>query len=187
MYTITAQKRDPEAKGKQLRRAGFVPCVIYGAGLPESLSVQIDRETARQLKRTKRNGSKVCIRLEGESYPTLIKDLEYDSLKDEIIHISFFVLDPEKKVNSVADIVLVNKEKVAGVLELIRTQVPHAALPEDLIDTVTVDLEGMPIGTAITVGDIPEFSSGRVELQTDAGSLVLRINDKKRGNLRADA
>ena len=185
MNTITAQKRDPKEKAKQLRRSGIVPCVIYGADLDESLSIQIDQGTAGQLRRTKCNGSLVDIRVDGKVYPTLMKDLEYNSVRDEIVHISFHVLDADKTYNSVADIVLANKDKVAGILEQIRMQVPHAARPQYLLDTVTVDLENVPVGTTLTIGDIPEFKSDKIEVQADPGEIVLRIRDKKRPQMRA--
>ena len=185
MDIIMAEMRDPATKAKQLRRSGIIPCVISGADLKESLSIQLDQATARQLKRTKRDGSKVGIQVDGKIYHTLIRDLEYSSLNDTIVHISFHVLDAAKKVNSVADIVLLNKENVQGVLEQIQMKVPHAAVPQYLLDTVTVDLDGVPIGTTVTVGDIPEFQSDKIELQVDPGSIVLRIRDKKRADARA--
>ncbi len=185
MDIIMAEMRDPATKAKQLRRSGIIPCVISGADLKESLSIQLDQATARQLKRTKRDGSKVDIQVDGKIYHTLIRDLEYSSLNDTIVHISFHVLDAAKKVNSVADIVLLNKENVQGVLEQIQMKVPHAAVPQYLLDTVTVDLDGVPIGTTVTVGDIPEFQSDKIELQVDPGSIVLRIRDKKRADARA--
>ncbi|MGI6014742.1 MAG: 50S ribosomal protein L25/general stress protein Ctc [Oscillospiraceae bacterium] len=184
MDIIMAEMRNPETKAKQLRRSGIIPCVISGADLKESLSIQLDQNTARQLKRTKRNGSKVDIQADGKIYHTLIRDLEYNSLNDAIVHISFHVLDAAKKVNSVADIVLLNKDKVQGVLEQMQMKVPHAAVPQYLLDTVTVDLAGVPIGTTITVGDIPEFQSDKIELQVDPDSIVLRIRDKKRADAR---
>ena len=184
MDIIMAEMRNPETKAKQLRRSGIIPCVISGADLKESLSIQLDQNTARQLKRTKRNGSKVDIQADGKIYHTLIRDLEYNSLNDAIVHISFLVLDAAKKVNSVADIVLLNKDKVQGVLEQMQMKVPHAAVPQYLLDTVTVDLAGVPIGTTITVGDIPEFQSDKIELQVDPDSIVLRIRDKKRADAR---
>ena len=180
MNVIQAKLRDVTLKAKQLRRSGFVPCVIYGAGLEESLSVQIPSCEARQLRKAKRLGSLVDVQVEGKRYHTLIKEIEYNSIKNEIIHISFQSLEKGKKANSVADIVLLNKDKVQGVLEQIQMQVPHAAEPEYLLDTVTLDLEGCPIGTVITVGDIPEFQSDNIELQIDSNSIVLRISEKKR-------
>ena len=59
MNSISASMRTTTAKAKQLRRSGIIPCVIYGSGLKESLSIQIDQATAQHLKRMKRNGSLV--------------------------------------------------------------------------------------------------------------------------------
>lgn len=46
---------------------------------------------------------------------------------------------------------------MSGVLE--QMQIPHAAEPEYLLDTVTVNLENMPIGTILTIGNIPNFKA----------------------------
>ena len=184
MEIIKAEMRDPAAKAKQLRRAGIIPCVISGAQLEESLSIQIDQHTARQLKRSKRDGSKVNIQIGEKLYYTIIKDLEYNCLNDSVIHISFHVLDAGKKVNSVADIRLLNKDKVKGVLEQMQMRVPHAAEPEYLLDIVTIDLSDYQIGTTLTIGDITEFQSDKIELQADPGSIVLRIREKKNAGER---
>lgn len=185
MDIIQAEMRNPAAKAKQLRRSGIIPCVIGGAELKESLLIQINQNTARQLKRTKRDGSKVDIQVDGKVYHTLIKDLDYSTLSDSIVHISFHVLGAGKKVNSVADIMLLNKDKIQGVLEQMQLKVPHAAEPEYLLDTVTIDLTDIPIGTTLTIGDIPAFQSDKIELQADPDSIVLRIRDKKRSETRS--
>ncbi|HWP80054.1 MAG TPA: hypothetical protein VN446_05370 [Candidatus Acidoferrum sp.] len=184
MDIIKAEMRDPAAKAKQLRRLGIIPCAISGAGLEESLSVQISQIAARQLRLTRRNGSKVDVRVGPKTYHTLIRKLEYSYLNDAVVHIGFDILDAGKKVNSVADIVLLNKDKVPGAVEQIQMQVLHAAEPEYLLDIVTVDLAGIPVGTTLTVGDIPEFQSDKIELQVDMDSIVLRVNDKRRADAR---
>ena len=185
MDIIKAALRDPAAKAKQLRRLGMIPCVISGAEPEKSLSVQIDQGTARQLRRTKRCGSKADIQVDGKIYHTLIQELEYNILNDTIVHISFHVLDANKKVSSVADIVLLNRDKVQGILERMQMQIPHTAVPEYLLDTVAIDLDGLPIGTTLKISDIPEFQSDKIELQTDPGTIVLRISDKKRADARS--
>ncbi len=180
MDIIQAYTRDAKAKAKQLRRSGFVPCVIYGAGLDESLSAQIPSSGARQLRKTKRTGSLVDVQVDGKTYHTLIKELDCENITNEIVHISFQSLEKGKKANSVADIVLLNKDKVQGVLEQLQMKIPHCAEPDYLLDTVTVDLDECPVGTIIKVGDIPEFQSSNIELQIDPDSIVLRISEKKR-------
>jgi len=180
MDTIEASVRAGKTKAKQLRRSGIVPCVIYGAGLEASLPIQIPLAAARTLSLTKRVGSQVDVRVGERHYQTLIKELERNRVTDEILHIGFQSLEKGKKANGVADVVLLNRDKVQGVLEQLQMQIPHAAEPEYLLDTVTVDLDGCGVGTVIKVGDIPELQSGRIELRTDPGNIVVRISEKKR-------
>ena len=58
-------------------------------------------------------------------------------------------------------------------------EIPYASLPENMIDTITVDVDGMAPGSVLTVGDIPELQSENIELQVDAEEIVLRINQRK--------
>lgn len=95
-------------------------------------------------------------------------------------HFSFQALAADQKVNSITHIFLKNKDVVPGVLEQMIFEVPFSSLPADMIDTVTIDLEGLSAGTILTVNDIPEFRNERIELQIKGDSVVLRINDKKR-------
>lgn len=182
MDIVNAQMRDPAAKAKQLRRAGTVPCALSGAEPGKSMSIQIDRNTARQLKRTKRSGSKVDLCVGAQTYHTLIKDIECGSPTGEVLHIGFSVLDAGRKTNSVADIVIVNRDKAQGVLEQMQMRIPHAAEPEYLIDTVEVDVAEIPVGTTLTIGDIAAFRSDKIELQADPGSIVLRVSEIKRAD-----
>ena len=59
-------------------------------------------------------------------------------------------------------------------------EIPYASLPGDMIDTITIDVDGMPAGTVLTVGGIEELKSEKIDLQTGTDEIVLRIIDKKR-------
>lgn len=85
----------------------------------------------------------------------------------------------DHKVNSVLHIVLKNTEKITATLEKMRLEIPYAALPEDMVDTVTVDVDGMPVGTVLTVGDIPELRNEKFDLHVDTEEIVLRISDSR--------
>ena len=151
----------------------------YGGDLPESISIQMDQQTANRLFHTKREGSQVGLELDGRVIPAQIKEKK-KMMSGQVEHFGFQALSADKKVNSVTHIFLKNTELVPGTLEQMLFEVPFASLPADMIDTVTVDLDGMPAGTTVTVKDIPEFQSDKIELQIDADSMVLRIVDKKR-------
>lgn len=180
MDIIKVEKQSGQAKAKQLRRSGLIPCCVYGGSLAGSVSIQMRLQDADYLFRTKRVGSKVNLDLEGRLIPVQIKEKKKNHLNTEIEHISFQALAAEQRVNSVAHIFLRNADVVPGVLEQMIFEVPFSSLPADMIDTVTIDLEGLPAGTILTVDDIPEFRNEGVEVQIKRDSMVLRISDKKR-------
>lgn len=179
MNVISVNKRDFTVKAKQLRRSGIVPGSVYGGSLPDSISLQMEEATAHKLIREKREGSKVKLTLDGQVIPVQIKEKTINPLNNEILHISFQALKADQKVNSVIHIILNNTDKAMGLLEKMLLEIPYASLPEDMIDTITVDVDGMAAGSILTVGDVPELKSEKIELQVDPEEMILRIQDKK--------
>lgn len=147
--------------------------------MPDPISIQMDEGIARRLIRYKREGSKLKLDLDGQLIPVQIKEKTVNTLNNEILHISFQALKADQKVNSVIHIILKNTEKVTESLEGMLLEIPYAAFPEDMIDTITIDVDGMAVGTVITVADIPELVSEKIDLQVDREEIVLRISDKK--------
>ena len=158
MNVITVNRRDFAVKAKRARRSGIVPGSVFGGPLPDSIPLQIDEAALRKLLRCKREGSKLKLDLDGQLIPVQIKEKTVNTLSNEILHISFQALKEDQKVNSV---------------------IPYASLPQDMIDTITIDVDGMGAGSIVTVGDIPELKSEKIDLQIDTEEIVLRISDKK--------
>ena len=179
MDTIKVEKRNLAVSVKQLRRNGIIPGNIHGGQLKESIAIQMPLASAEQIQRTMHVGTALLLENEGTKYPCLIKEIEKDKLGTKIAHIVFQALKSDVEVHSVAHIQVMNADKVPGQLEMMLFEVPFAALPGDLIDTVVIDLEDRPVGTQITVGDIPEFQNPRVRINEDPEALVLRINEKR--------
>ena len=185
MDMITVEKRDFAVKTKKMRRLGLIPGSVFGGPLKEAVALQIDEAVARKLVGQKREGSRLQLTLDGKTIPVQIKEKTVNLLNNDILHLSFQALQADQKVNSLIHILLANTEKVTDALERMLMEIPYASLPEDMIDTITVDVEGMPCGTVLTVGDIPELNSGKIDLQVDKAEIVLRISDKQRGPARA--
>lgn len=179
METICAQKRENGIKAKKLRRLGFIPANVLGKSLPDPISIQLKESDARRLIRQKREGSKLTLDIEGSKLPVQIKEKEVDAIKGEILHISFQALTADEKVNSVIHILLENDDKISGQLEKMMLEIPYASLPEDMVDTITVDLDGITTGTILSVGDIPELMSEKIELKVNLDEIVLRISERK--------
>ena len=185
MDQIHVKKRDTGIKAKRLRQLGMVPGNIIGKSLPESISIQMEEAEARRLVRQLREGSKIAIDLEGQAIPAQIKEKSLNTLNNEILHLSFQALVADEKVNSVIHILLENEEKAGNQLEKMMMEIPYASLPADMIDTITIDLDGMAVGTVVMVKDIPELSD-TIELRVDPEEIVLRISDKTYQDSQAD-
>ena len=179
MNTITAKKRDFTVKAKQLRRAGIVPGNLLGGSLKEPVAIQLDMAEASSLVRKKREGSKLTLEVEGKKYSVQLKEKKINTLNGEVQHLEFQALAEGQKVNSLIHILLENADKVTDSLEKMTMEIPYASLPEDMIDTITIDVDGMEVGTIVTVGDIPELKKEEIELQIGEDEIVFRLSDRK--------
>ena len=179
MENIQVQKRDFTMKAKKLRRLGIVPGSVFGKSIPEAVSIQIEESVARKLVQQKREGSKLTLDIDGQMIPVQIKEKTMNTLNNEIIQLSFQALTEDEKVNSVIHIMLANDDKLPGQLERLLIEVPYSSLPKDMIDTITLNLEGIKRGESIMIKDIPELMSGKVDLHIDPEEIVVRVTEKK--------
>ena len=179
MESINVKKRDVSVKAKKMRRIGMVPGNVLGKTIPESISIQIEEAVARRLIRQKHEGSKLLLNIEGQTILVQIKEKSFDAINNEILHISFQALTADEKVNSVIHILLENDDKIEGLLERMLLEIPYTSLPEDMIDMITIDLDGMKMGTVLTVKDIPELMGEKIELQVEKDEVVVRLSERK--------
>ena len=180
MEIMEVSKRDMSVKAKKLRQMGLVPGHVFGGHLKQSVLLQIDRNTLQKMLQHKNIGSRLTLTMDGQKLPVQIKDKDVDSMTGQVRNISFQALAADQKVNSVVHIVLTNTDKVTAMIEFMLTELPYAALPQDMVDTVEINVDGMSVGTVITVGDLKELNNDKIELLTDKDEIVLRISDPRR-------
>jgi len=128
MNTLQVQKRNMETKAKRLRREGYVTGNLFGKEINGSIPLTIEKKEAERIQRDCFKGSQLSIELDGKKYPVLLKEIEYNPMKRQILEMDFQALVKGEKVHSVAEIVLHNKDKViSGILEqlLIKQQQNH--------------------------------------------------------------
>lgn len=162
---------------KALRREGRLPAVLYGAGM-EPLAIELeDREASRLLNRI--SGSTLLqLQVQGEEHMVLVREIQRDVIRRNPIHVDFLKVAMDVRITAEVPIELVGRapavEELGGVLVTGINSVEVEALPADLRDRVTVDLESLvKIDDSITAGDL--FLGEGVELLTDPGELVARV------------
>lgn len=178
MNTLKAEKRDLAVKAKKLRREGYVTGNVFGKELEQSIPVKMLSSSVESLLKTTGKGGRILLDLDGQSYNVLIKEVDFNSMKHQITEIDFQVLVAEEKVHSVAEIELLNHDKVTnGVIQLHLEEISYRALPEDLTDRIQLDLDGVKVGDSIKVKDLPFAQNPQIELLTDPEAIVVSVTE----------
>lgn len=163
-----------DVKAKKLRREGFVTGNLFGKAIEGSIPLKMDRFEVERLLKTDHKGSQIMLNVEGQDYDVLIKEVDYNAMKRCVDEIDFQALVSTEKVHSVAEIVLLNHEKVeAGVLQEDLEEISYKALPADLMDKVQVDVGEMKIGDVIKVKDLEIAKNPNIDLKTDPEAVVV--------------
>ncbi len=176
MNTLKVERRNMQTKAKKLRREGFVTGNVFGKELKASIPVQISRQNAEELLKDSRKGSQIILELDGKEMDVLIKDINYDSMKRQIIEIDFQALVAGEMVHSVAEVILLNHDKVlGGIVELDLSEISYRATPDALVDKIEIDLSKMKVGDEIKVKDLAIASDKNIILHTNLEESVVRI------------
>ena len=171
MNTLKVQKRDMDVKAKRLRREGYVTGSLFGRELEGAIPLKIEKKEVERIQRECLKGSQILLELDGKTYDVLIKEIDYDSMKHEVIEMDFQALVSGEKVHSVAEIVLHNKDKVVeGVLEQLLKEVPAA-----LVDKIEIDCSTLRLGDTIKVADLDIAKNKEVEVMTHLDTPVVSV------------
>lgn len=176
MDTLKAEKRDMSIKAKRLRREGYVTGNVFGRKIEGSIPVKIVRTEAERLLKTKNKGSQIMLDVDGELYDVLIKEIDFNSMKGQYDEIDFQALVSDEKVHSVAEVVLLNHDKlVGGIVQQVLHEIPYKALPAALVEKVEIDLEKLRVGDVVKVGDLPLASDKDIDLKVGLDEVVLTV------------
>ena len=178
MNTLKAERRSLDTKAKKLSREGFVTGNVFGKELKETIPVKIEKKDAERLLKTYNKGSQIMLEVEGKKLDVLIKEIDYNSMKRQIDEIDFQALVSGEEVHSVAEVVLLNHDKVVnGLIQLKLHEIAYKAVPEALVDKVEINMENMKIGDSILVKDLELASNEKIHLMTDPEATVVAVTE----------
>ncbi|OWY19395.1 50S ribosomal protein L25 [Sphingobacteriales bacterium UPWRP_1] len=158
MKTLTIKGELRAATGsrsaKDLRNKNFVPCVMYGGEQNIHFGAH-ERDFAPILHSPDLIVAEIDI--DGKIYRTILKDAQFDPIKDQVLHIDFQELAPGHKVVTELPIRLTGMAagvKAGGrLLQKVR-KVKVKALPENLVSEIVVGVEALEVGKSIRIRDI---------------------------------
>lgn len=178
ILSLSVQKREQVGSKKtaNLRAKGIVPGVLYGSGLGQDKHklIQVDSLDLTKLLSEIEESTLVNVVLESKKYLTLVKDVQRNPLKSEILSVDFFAPDLNEEVETPVVLEfegISQSEKVGNTLIKIHQEIEVKALPKDLPEHILVDLSKLEtIDDVIRVSDLilPEG----VEALLDADELI---------------
>ena len=161
MISLDANTRDNKTKGQlsAIRGSGHVPAIIYG-GKEVNEKISISRKI---LKSTLENqnflSNIITLKLNGKSQNVLPREVIYDVLTDEPIHVDFLRVVPGVKIRIEVPVEFINHEKSpglkrGGVLNIVRRKVELKCPSEKIPEKLTIDLDGVDIGESFKISSI---------------------------------
>jgi len=174
---MTVQTRGERGSraNKRLRDKGLVPGVIYGHK-QDVLAVTMPRlEVAQHLNR---GAHLFDLNLDGASQKVLVKEVHYDHLGMEVIHIDFARVNLDEKVKVTIPIELKGTpkgESDGGVLQQIVAMIEVECLVTEIPDMVRHNVSDMALNSILHISDL-KFPTG-VRPVSERDSIVATVKE----------
>lgn len=169
------------SKNKDLREKGFIPAIVYGDG-KESLSIKVSRHDLLKLVHQHRiEGVVINLKLKDDKRQKpracLIKEMQYDPVHGDIIHIDLNEISLTKIIKVSVPVVAKGEPQgvkvEGGSLEHILWELEVECLPTHIPKEIEVDVSQLKIGDAIYVKDLK--SPPEVKILSDPEAIVLSV------------
>ena len=171
---ISSRNQTGAKESKIVRKKGLVPGVLYYSG-EEAISISVEKSI---LLRAMNSGQRIFeIDQDGESQYTMLKQVQYHPVTDEVIHIDLMRVRRSEKMTISVPIVLVGDAigvKEGGVLSQSLTQVEISCYPTDVPEQIDLKIDDLEINAALSVGDI-DTGSEDIELISDVSLNIVSI------------
>jgi len=161
MISLEATVRDNKTKGQlsAIRSRGNVPAIIYG-GKDENEKVSISKKILKStIEKENFLSSIITLSCNGKNQNVLPREVIYDVLTDEPIHVDFLRVVPGVKIRIEVPVEFINHEKSpglkkGGVLNIVRRKVELKCPSEKIPEKLTLDLDGIEIGESFKISSV---------------------------------
>jgi large subunit ribosomal protein L25 len=179
---LIGQKREKLGKSvNSLRNEGLIPAVIFGRGL-ESTNITISRIDFIKLYKVAGETDLVDLKIDGSNEKVLINEVQYNPVRGEPIHVSFYKPNLKEKVTVSIPVEIVGEEANAlvkggeAMVLVLHDELEIEALPMDLPHSFVVDVSKLEkIGDGIYVKDL-SYDREKIELDLEDEELIVKLD-----------
>jgi large subunit ribosomal protein L25 len=155
----------------QMRREGWIPSVIYGRGT-ENINLKVDSKTFSDLL-AHSSSENIIVNLEIEGQGTrlaFLQSVQHDPLSGKALHADFRSIDENTAITAHIPTHLNGESagvKAGGLIEQYVHAIEITCLPNDLPETLEVDISHLQVGDSLHIGDITYPSGVRATHAAD--------------------
>ena len=161
MATLSAKKRETKTSGdiNKLRVNGSVPGILYGGG-EQNKKISLNKNSIKNLIDLENFFSSILnLNIDGKEEKVLPRDVSFDPLSDEPIHIDFLRIVKDAKLTLETPVKFINSDKSpglkkGGVLNIVRRKIGLICPTDNIPSELVVDLNNTEIGTSIKISSI---------------------------------
>ena len=175
---ITAEARSRTgARGElsKIRASKNIPAVLYGAG-KEPAAITINEKDLQAVQKAGGNAI-VQIVLPSGTEEAIIKEVQYDVVKDTPIHIDFLRVSKDRMIETSVPIVLIGEagfiKTNGGLIDHVLREVQVKCLPADIPQKIEVDITNLTLDNNITVAGLKAPEG--VTVLGEPGRMVVHI------------
>ena len=136
-----------------------MPAIIYG-GKGENEKISISKKILKAtIEKENFLSNIISISVNGKNQNVLPREVVYDVLTDEPIHVDFLRVVPGVKIRIEVPVEFINHEKSpglkrGGVLNIVRRKVELKCPSEKIPEKLTLDLDGVDIGESFKISSV---------------------------------
>ena len=177
-------------KVNQLRKKGFIPAVIYGEK-KDSQAVSIShKELLGLIRKHRLENTLINLVIKGDKKrPCLIKEIQYEPVHDNILHVDFNEISLTKTIKTSVPITAVGEavgvKQEGGVLEHILWEIEIGCFPIDIPQDIKVDITNLKIGDSVHIKDIA--LPPKVKVLNNPDLMVLAVSVPVKEEVPAEA
>ena len=161
MNSLDANIRQNKTKGElnAIRDNGGVPAVIYG-GKEENQKISVSKKLLKSsIEQENFLSSIISLSVSGKNQNVLPREVVYDVITDEPIHVDFLRVIPGVSIRIEVPVQFINHEKSpglkrGGVLNIVRRKVELKCPSEKKKKKLTLDLDGIDIGESFKISSV---------------------------------
>ena len=160
--SLTVQTRSARGKGpnRRLRADKLVPGIFYddkGVNIPVVVEDMPFRKVFQKTGSSRVFNLVIDVDGKTETYPTLIWAVQHHPFKNQVDHVDFYGVDPNKQVHVDVKVEVIGKAKgvvVGGKLEIHRETLEVVCLPAAIPEKIVLDVTELALNQHINVKDI---------------------------------